>query len=92
MTESVKDRRAKILIFVLTPEIAERAPEVCDNELRLAVVLARDACRISQLHETLAKVAGHRARVHPIPCRKIDIAPIDCRPGPRHPYTARAST
>ena len=62
---------AKVLIFVRrAPEIAERAPVVDNSELRLAIVHAGDARRVTKLDEALAEVAGHRPGVHPVTCAR----------------------
>src|SRR6185503_1387247 len=71
--------RAEILILVLPTEVAESTPEVRDDELRLAVVDTRDAGGITQPDETLAEVAGHRARIHAVAGREIDIVSVDTR-------------
>ena len=83
---------ANVLILVRAAEVAERAPEVDNHELRLAIVHAGDAGRIAKLDEALAEVAGHRARVHPVARGEIDVVAVDRRTGARHPHAASATS
>ena len=58
---------AEVLILVRARKIAERAPEVDDRELRLAIVDVGDSGRVAKLDEALGEIARFGPGSIPLP-------------------------